>query len=286
MSTQFEFHLTGADAPHGELEADQLLAIVAGLKAVATKIGRVETDAEALGRVPQRTQRVAKLLIGLQPGSTRVLARRAGPGDGSLDFDLAEERAFDERFADLVEAIAIDERPSWVGDSLSRAAADLTGALRNAAPRVEFKVDGTVRRTFSTSTTHRETWSVEGRHDGDQVTFVGQLFAVNLRSHRLQVQDDVGHQIALPQVADDKTAASLIGTHVVVTGTPERDADGTLTHLHDAIIVTAPDPLSGSGVPASVPLDDILASAPGLEPGGIEGLTDDEFDAFFAAMDL
>lgn len=44
--------------------------------------------------------------------------------------------------------------------------------------------------------------------------------------------------------------------------------------------------LSGSGVPAPVPLADILASASGLEPGGVEGLTDDEFDAFFAAMEL
>lgn len=34
----------------------------------------------------------------------------------------------------------------------------------------------------------------------------------------------------------------------------------------------------------SVPLDAILASAPGAEPGGIEGLTDDEYDTFMAAI--
>ena len=54
----------------------------------------------------------------------------------------------------------------------------------------------------------------------------------------------------------------------------------------DAAIDAAPDPLSGSAVPAAVSLDEIIASAPGIEPGGIEGLTDAEFDAFYAAMGL
>jgi hypothetical protein len=52
MSAQFEFHLRGADAPEGELDAGHLLAIVASLKEIATKIGRAETDAEPVGRHP------------------------------------------------------------------------------------------------------------------------------------------------------------------------------------------------------------------------------------------
>jgi len=117
MTTPFESRLMGASAPDGELEADQLIAIAASLKEIATKIGRVETDAERVGRAPRRTQRVATLTIGLAPGSTSVLARRTGTGD-ALDFDLADEQAFDEKFADLVESIALDQRPTWVGDSL------------------------------------------------------------------------------------------------------------------------------------------------------------------------
>ena len=73
MSAQFEFHLKGAKAPEGELDADHLLAIVTSLKEVATKIGRAETDAEPVGRAPKRVHRVAKLLIGLAPGSTTFL---------------------------------------------------------------------------------------------------------------------------------------------------------------------------------------------------------------------
>src|SRR4051794_29232934 len=109
MSAQFEFHLRGANAPEGELDADHLLAIVTSLKEVATKIGRAETDAEPIGRAPKRVHRVAKLLIGLAPGSTTVLARRIGGGDGALDFDLPDEQAFDESFQDLIESIALDQ---------------------------------------------------------------------------------------------------------------------------------------------------------------------------------
>lgn len=284
MSTQFELHLKGANAPEGELDADHLLAIVQSLKEIATKIGRVETDAGPVGRAPKRVQRVAKLLIGLAPGSTRVFARRAGPGRDSLDFDLADEQAFDEKFQSLVESIALDRRPDWVGDSLALAAADLTAALQQAAPEVEFKVDGQARRTFKTVEVHRETWRVFTAQSPESVTFVGRLYAVNLNTHRLQVQDDIGHQIALPKVLDDAGAGRLLGSYVAVTGSPERDARGALTHIHDATVDAAPDPLGGAVGPDVVSLDEILRSAPGPEPSGGIDLTDEEYASFLAAM--
>lgn len=283
MTTQFEFRLIGASAPDGELEAGQLLAIVTSLKEIATKIGRVETDAEPVGRAPKRTQRVAKLTIGLAPGSTSVLARRTGAGD-ALEFDLTDEQAFDEKFAALVESIALDQRPSWVGDSLSLAAADLTAALQEAAPEVEFKVAGQVRRHFKTDEIHRETWRVEATPAADTVTFVGRLFAVNLNTHRLQVQDDVGNRVALPEVPNDTEVSKLIGKHVTVTGAPELDGRGRLTHIHEATVAEAPDPVAGMHMPSVMSLEEILASAPGPTPGGIPGVTDAEFEAFFEAI--
>ncbi len=286
MSTQFEFRLKNAGAPDGELDADHLLAIVAGLKEVATKIGRAETDAERLGRAPQRVRRVARLTIGLAPGSTSVLARRAGTGEDSLDFDLADEQAFDERFEALVDSIASDRRPDWVNDSLALAAADLTAALQQAAPEVEFKVGGQTRCAFRTADVHRETWRVDSAIAAQAVTFVGRLYAANLNTHRLQVQDDTGHQVALPKVVDDAQTGRLLGSHVTVTGMPELDATGRLTHIHDARIASAPDPLSGSTVPDVISLEEILASTPAIEPGGIEGLTEAESEAFFGAMGL
>ena len=157
MATKFEFRLIGGDAPEGELEADQLIAIVQSLREVATRLGRAETNAEAVGRPSKRTQRVAKLTIGLAPGSTRVLVRRADDAD-ALDFDLQEELSFDEKFQAIVESIAVDERPDWVTDSLALAAGELRTALERAAPTVEFTVGGQVRRTFQTAETRKETW--------------------------------------------------------------------------------------------------------------------------------
>lgn len=283
MTTQFEFHLEGVNAPQGELEADDLLALVQSLKEVATRIGRAETQAERLGRAPKRVQRVATLSIGLAPGSTRVLARRSGAGEDALPFDLAEERAFDEKFAAIVEAIAVDQRPDWVDDSLARAAADLASALQHVARVVEFKVDGRVRRTFRTTVVHRETWRVAGDVAAETVSFAGRLFAVNLNTHQLQVQDDIGNRVALPKVANDAEMGPLLGAHVIVTGAPEVDVRGRLTQIRDASITPAPSPLSGAEVGISVPLQEILASAPGPDPDGGIDLTDEEFTAFLEA---
>lgn len=286
MSTQFEFHLRGAAAPDGELRADHLVALVQSLAEVASKIGRVETDAERLGRAPRRVKRVATLSIGLAPGSTRVLARRAGAGEDALDFDLADEEAFDRSFAALVESIAVDRRPDWVGDSLSLAAADLTAALRQAATEVDFKVDGQVRAAFRTIDTRRETWQVAPGAGEEEVTFIGQLFAVNLHTHRLQVQDDVGHSIALPKVTNDTTVGHLVGSLVSVAGTPEYDAHGRLVQIHRATVTAAPPAFADADPPGSLSVEQILAGAPGAQAGAIEGLTDAEADAFFAAVGL
>lgn len=284
ISTQFEFHLHGASAPEGQLDADNLLAIVTSLREVATKIGRAETEAEAVGRAPKRVHRVAKLLIGLAPGSTTVLARRVGAGDGALNFDLSDEQAFDESFQSLVESIADNQRPSWVSDSLSFAAESLAGALQQAAPEVEFKVSGQLRRSFRTVDLHRETWHVAATPDSESVTFVGRLYAANLNTHRIQVQDDIGNQVGLPDVTNDAQIATLLGSYVIARGLPVVDAGGRLTHMHGASVEAAPDLVEGSRLHDVVPLDEILASAPGPDPdGGIE-LTDDEWDDFWAAL--
>ena len=212
-----------------------------------------------------------------------MLARRAGAAH-ALDIELTDEQAFDDKFADLVESIAVDRRPSWVGDSLSRAAGDFTAALQQAAPEVEFLLAGEVRRHFKTTATHRGTWAVDSTTGPELVTFIGRLYAVNLKTHHWQVQDDVGHQVALPKMSDDAVAGPLLDHYVTVTGMPEHDVRGRLSHIHDAAIGAAPDPLGGNSVPEAVALEEILASASGIEPGGIEGLTDAEFDAFYEAM--
>ncbi|HNV11452.1 MAG TPA: hypothetical protein PKN27_08980 [Propionibacteriaceae bacterium] len=289
MATQFEFRLIDGNAADGELEADQLIAIVQSLKEVATKLGRGQTDAEAVGRPSKRTQHVAKLSIGLAPGSTRVLVRRAEVDADALPIELDEERAFDDQFLAIIESIAVDERPTWVPDTLAAAAGKLRSALEGAAPTVEFMADARVCTTFKTTETHKETWSVvEFEPRTETVAFVGRLRVVNLDTHRLQVTDDVGNKVALPHVVSDATVGRLLDEYVTVVGTPERDAKGRLAQIHEAVIEPAHLLPAGVtvGLPVAVSLEDMMASAPGPTFGGIQGLTDEEADGFLDALGL
>ena len=284
MAKQFEFRLIDGTAPSGQLEADDLLALVQSLKEVATKLGRDETEAEPVGRPSKRTQRLARLNVGLAPGSTRVLLQRTAAGDDALDFDLEEERSFDERFEAIVSSIAADTRPEWASGPLATAAGKLRAALAHAAPQVEFTVDGRVSQWFATAETHKRTWLADDSSDEETVRFVGRLRAVNLDSHRLQVTDDVGNRVALVDVEEDAQAGRLLGGYVTVVGSPERDSKGRLSHIHRPAIDAAPAPPGSAGVRKTVPLDEILSRAEGPIPGGIRDLTGDEAAAFLEAI--
>lgn len=283
MTTNFDFHLFGAEAPEGELDADDLIALVESVQEIATRIGRIETNAERLGRAPRRTQRVARLTIGLSQGSTTMRVHRSGIND-TLDFDSDEEEAFDEKFADLVESFGRNERPIWVGDSLSRATSRFIVALQNAARAVDFVVGGELRSSFETGRIQRDLWEVAAVQGPEQIDFVGTLFSANLLTHRLQVEDFVGNRIPLPAVADDVEAGRLLGTVVRVTGTPEYDSIGQLSAIRRASVVAAADSTDGLSVAREVPLADILRSAPGPDPDGGLELSDEEFDAFLEAV--
>lgn len=287
MATQFEFRLIGAESPDGELEADQLIALVQSLKEVATKIGRTQTVAEDVGRPPKRTQRVAKLSVGLAPGSTRLLVRRAAVSQEELPIELYEESAFDRKFQSLIESIADDERPPWVSDTLAIAAGNLRGALEMVAPTVEFAAGRSQPTVFRTGDTHRETWlAIEGESSAETVTFVGRLRAVNLDTHRLQVTDDMGNKVALPNVDGDVALGHLLNNHVTVVGTPERDAKGRVSQIVGAVI-EATDPLPpGFTIPETIALEEILSTAPTPRFDGLPELTDEEADAFFDALGL
>ncbi|WP_306231416.1 hypothetical protein [Agrococcus beijingensis] len=284
ITTQFEFRLVDGAAPSGELEADQLIAIAQSLKELATKLSRSETEAEPIGRPSARTQRVARLTIGLAPGSTRVLVRRS-EDDDALAFDLDEERAFDEKFEAIVDSIALDERPDWVTDTVALAAGELRSALEKAAPKVEFLVAGRVSAKFSTAATHRETWRPRSTDQApDTVTFVGQLRMVNLDTQRLQVTDDVGNKVALPNVVNADHVGGLIGSYVAVVGVPGLDARGRLAQIQEAVIEPAVGLAATAGARAPASLESILASAPGPEPGGLPGLAPQEAEAFLQAI--
>lgn len=286
MAKRIELHLEGMDAPAGLIDADRLVEIVKSLQEMATRLGRIETDSAQRGRPSKNLERVASLRIGLEEGSTTIIAERDVVQD-SLDLDLPDEEAVDRKFAEFIESIGSDQRPDWVTGPLASTADDLVVALQRTAPKVELKIDGVSKLVFETKEIHRETWNQPAPTQADaEIKFTGRLFAVNLNTHYLQVQDDVGNKVALPKVANDIAVKHLIGSYVTITGAPELDSQGRISSVRNANIVPMVSPQEGAGAPASMTVEDILASAPGLEAGGLVGLTDDEADAFFEAMGL
>lgn len=285
MNTRFEFRLIGAEVPEGQIDVDDVVAILLRLQELATRVGRVDTEAAERGRPSRTLAEVAKLrLAGLRSGSTVIVLSRV-EDDARLDFDLAHEAGFDDRFAEIIEAVGDDVRPAWANNAIAESAGELVSALRNAAPKVEFATNGEVRRAFNTAAIHPETWRPARAEDAPTaIEVVGRLYSVNLKSHRLQVQDDLGNKFALPKVADDSAAAVLIGRYVSVSGVPERDVRGRIAQIRDAKIMAAPALPGSSGTRAAVPLEAILASAAGPEPGGIAGLTDAEVDGFLEML--
>lgn len=284
MAKRFELHLEGMDAPEGLIDADRLVEIVKSLQEMATRLGRIETESAPTGRPSKSLGRVASLRIGLEKGSTTIIAER-DLAPNALELDLPDEEAVDLRFAELIASIGSDVRPDWVTDSLANTADELVAALQRTAPKVELKIDGINKGSFETKAIHRETWKPSAPAQAEEeITFTGRLFAVNLNTHRLQVQDDVGNQVALPKVLNDTEVGKLVGAYVRVMGAPEVDLAGKLTYINDASVELAPDPLSGQPFPSSTTLEEILASATGPTLGGIGGLTDAEVDAFLEAI--
>lgn len=269
MLKRLELRLEGMNVPGGLIAADRLVDIVKSLQGMTVGLARIETASAPKGRPSKHLDRVAGLRIGLEAGSTTIIVERDTPQD-ALPLVTADEAGVDRGFVELIESIGADRRPDWVTDSLANATASLVAALKRTAPKVELRVNGIGRTSFDTESIHRATWQAATPDPGNQdVTFTGRLFAVNLNTHRLQVQDDVGNQVALPRVRNDAEIGKLVGSYVRVTGVPEVDTSGSLTRIHDAKVELAPDPLGGQRVPASVPLGEILAGALGPAPGGI-----------------
>ena len=284
MTKQFELRLIGAEAPDGQLDAAHLISILADLQELAVRLGRPATDSAALGRPSQLLDQVARLRVGLAPGSTRIQFERCTT-DGSLAFDLDHERQVDEAFEKIIEGIATDAREAWVTDPIAESAAHLIASLTSAAPEVEFSVDHTVRKRFKTADLHRETWRRAPREVDEQtVVLVGRLEKVDIGRHDFRIRDDVGNEFTIPKVQDDQSVMHLIGSYVAVSGRPERDVAGRVTSLREAHIELAPNPVAGAEIPAAITLEDIMASAPGPIPGGIPDLTDDEIEAFYEAL--
>lgn len=220
-------------------------------------------------------------LTAIESGST-VLMFSKGPL-GKLDVALAEEAAADARFWEVIEGIAEDRRPDSATELIAEAAAKLLLAIKSAGTEVVFSSPGRHFVSVVSERTHLATWSIRSSVLGSRASAAGRLEKVDLHSHSFRLRDDVGNAVTLKHVENDSAAGRLIGQWVVAEGLAEVDRLGRLIALDHARVQEVVDPAAGFVGDYVVPLEEILASAPGPEPGaGIE-LTDDEFADFLRA---
>lgn len=282
MTSQFVFRLMGADAPAGELDADVLVELVSSLKTVATKVSRFETGAGQNGRLPARTQKVSKLSIGLGAGSTKLTFHRVREPE-SLDFETAEEEAFDRRLTELVGSLAEDSRPTWADESIGASMRNLISALSAAAPKVEFSADGKEICTFAPTSVNGDLWAQNDLEEDDLAHFIGRLYSANRNTHHYRVEDAVANQISLPSVRDDARMGAMLDRTVIAFGRPRYGPSGNIVALEDSSVELAPDDIDLDGAGNVVTLEEIMESAPGPDLDNGIDLSDDELAEFLEA---
>jgi len=283
VTREFELELLEATAPAGEIPVKDLAALATALQELITRISRGVVQSPGPGRSKQYIEEFAQLrLSAIRAGST-VLQFVNGP-TGKLDIDLAEQQITDDRFWDVVAAIGVDRKPTWVTDLVAESATKLVNALTTAAPRAVFSSSARGRIEIHSATVHVETWAPSVKQQEGVVQVYGRLEKVDLRSHEFRVRDDVGFSVELRHVIDDAVAARLVGQWVRADGGATRNSAGRVVALGNVRVHEVVDPGAPYVGRYVVPVEEILESAPGPDPDGGIDLTDEEMAAFLRAI--
>ncbi|AKS33212.1 hypothetical protein [Mycolicibacterium goodii] len=283
MIKQIELRLVDGSAPSGEITLKDLSGIAAALQELVTRLSREAADAAGPGRSKQYVEEFAELrLDGITAGST-VLKVSKGPAD-KLDVEVPGLSDADDRLWDILGAIGADQRPDWTSALVAESAGKLAAALRGAAPitvisspdRADVHIDG--------AQIHLETWAVNQVTSAGSGVAAGWLEKADLHSHTFRIRDDVGNTVDLRRVVDDHAAGRLVGQWVTAEGVAALSSTGRVVALTNARVYQTDDPAAAFLGSRVVPLDEILARAPGPDPNGGLDLTDEEAAEFLRAI--
>lgn len=282
MNDDLELRLVGTSAPDGEIRFGDLVAIASSLQELSLRITRTCVSAERSGRPKDVVQEFAQLRLGgLSNGSTRLLVSR-GPSD-TLDIEPSERRDLDRKFSEVIEGVGQDQRPSWVDDSIAASTEDFVKALQDAAQVVEARFAGAGRTVrIETRSIHRETWRRKSPTASTYEVVSGRLEAVDLRSGKFRVVDDVGNRIALDDVPDAAGTAHLINQRVRATGPAARDDADHIRVLQAPVVEADALPEAWSS-PSTADLTAELAKPGPTYGAGVE-LTGEEYADFLAMV--
>jgi hypothetical protein len=282
MANQFELRLLGADAPDGEVSLTTLANLAATLQELNRRIGRDLLASSSAGRTPEVVASLTDMrLAGLTAGSTRLHFAR-GRSD-ELDLDLEVDAEIDSRFWQIVGGIATNVRPGWVTDPIADSAKKFGAALAESAPQVELRKFGEEPIKVVAATLNTDVWQEDTATTArSEVVYTGRLEAVDLRSGRFRIVDDVGNRLTLEQVSDPQTVAYLINHRVRAMGVGTLDSTGRLKRIDSPSLGAQVFPASWTEYkPADLSAE---LSKPGPTFGGGADLTDAEYDEFIATI--
>lgn len=283
MIKQIELRLVDGSAPSGEITLKDLSGIAAALQELVTRLSREAADAAGPGRSKQYVEEFAELRLDAITAGSTVLKVSKGPTD-KLDVEVPGLADADDRLWDILGAISADQRPEWTSTLVAESAGKLAAALRGAAPTTVIASPARADVRIDASQIHLETWAVNRVTAAGSGTAAGWLEKVDLHTHTFRIRDDVGNTVELRRVIDDKAAGRLVGQWVTAEGDATLSPSGRVVVLSNARVLETGDPGAEFLGGRVVPLDEILASAPGPDANGGLDLTDEESAEFLRAI--
>ena len=277
-----DLRLSGTSSPSGEITLEALSRIAGSLQELATRVARYVIGQKGPGRTPESAARISTLrLRGISAGSTHLAVGFGEPD--TLDFDTSLETEVADRYWEIINGIGTSVRPDWAVDLVAESALHLCDALSETAQTVEVsRNDGRVAKWASTVVS-RSPWQSAAAIGEQTVAVSGVLEKVDLHDRRFRIRDDVGNTVALNDVQDADHVGRLVGQRTVATGLPVTSTGSRTLALSGVSIVASP--ISSDWVPGEyADIEAVFAAAPGPDPAGVKSLTDDDLDAFFAAL--
>ncbi|MBC8093409.1 MAG: hypothetical protein H7Y15_16010 [Pseudonocardia sp.] len=278
--------LSGTDVPPGEIALGALASIAEALQSVARRVGRDLVGQSGPGRPSAGVDRLTRMVLsGVSQGSTRLEVRLGAAG--TLPVDDPVEAEVGDRIWELFGSFAANRRPEWTTPSVDTAATALVNALATCARRCEFSGEraGVARPVVSVvpALVDLSVWTVARppAERRSEVSVSGVLDLVDLRARRFRVQDDVGNDIVLEDVENAAEAGTLLGRRVTAVGAAETGRRGQVIRLVEPRVTSAELPREWFVRPD---LDLTTALSVGPDYSGIDGVDDDEVEAFLASL--
>ncbi len=301
LRAHLALRLVGGQYQDGEIPLADLASVADKTQRLVRRIARSVSDRTGPGRTPARVEEpTTLLLIGIHPGST-VLEIAGSSAEPQLDLgDLGDDIGTQALniMVNGIEAVAAGgELPEGFDDLSARsldewldsiagtaAAAELSAEIGTRPPRVVRVVPREARallagRVAPAPSATPPLHAVEGT-----------LYAVNLRTGRYTIEDDLGNSIGtIASVFTSEEIAPLLGRRVRAEGMPRFDEAGRLQTIELTRLAAAPDinDIDAERFFRNVELDELLQGAEPLRSMDelvIEGLTPEDIDDFLRAI--